>query len=192
MKLFDNTILPILTYGAEIWGFGDLTNIEKIHTDFLKNILNVKRSTPHVMLYGELGRFPVTLHIKRRIINFWSKTLLGKRSKLSYRLYSILYADYTTGRYDYPWLSNVKSILDEVGQSEIWINQTPINDNWLSNTIQLTLADQFKQSWLSTINDSPKCFNYRIYKTEHKFEEYLIHLPFKMRKSFINFRICNH
>ena len=120
--------LSILSYGSEIWSFGDLTTIEKVHNDFLKRILNVKKSTPHIMVYGELGRFPVSLHIKKRIINFWSNMLLGKRSNLSYRLYSVLYSDYIAGRYNYPWLSNVNSILEEVGKNEIWINQTPINN----------------------------------------------------------------
>ena len=57
LKLFDSTILPMLTYGWEVWGFGDLSMIEKVQTDFLKHILNVKKGTSHMMLYGELGRF---------------------------------------------------------------------------------------------------------------------------------------
>ena len=120
--------LSILSYGSEIWSFGDLTTIEKVHNDFLKRILNVKKSTPHIMVYREFGRFPVSLHIKKRIINFWSNMLLGKRSNLSYRLYYVLYSDYIAGRYNYPWLSNVNSILEEVGKNEIWINQTSINN----------------------------------------------------------------
>lgn len=192
LKLFDNTILPILTYGAEIWGYGDLSGIEKVHTDFLKYILNVKSSTPHVMLYGELGRFPISLTIKKRVISFWSKMLLGKSTKLSYRLYSILKTDLNTNSYEYPWLLNVKSILDEIGKSEIWINQNPENTKWLSSQVYLTLQDQYKQSWSTLINESPKCINYRIFKTEHKFENYLIDLPFKLRKNFTNFRLCNN
>ena len=144
LKLFDNMILPILTYGSEIWGFGDLTTIEKVQTDCLKRILNVRKSTPHLMVYGELGRFLVSLHIKKRFINLWSNMLLGKKSKLLYRLYSVLYSDYVTGRYDCPWLSNVKAILKEVGENEIWINQRPINSMWISQVIELTLKDQFK------------------------------------------------
>ena len=31
--------------------YGDLSGIGKIHTYFMKYILNVKKSTPHVMLY---------------------------------------------------------------------------------------------------------------------------------------------
>ena len=83
LKLFDGMILSILTYGCEVWGFGDLSIIEKVHTHAIKRILNVKQSTPHVMLYGELGRYPVTLTIQNKIINFRSKTLLGKETKLA-------------------------------------------------------------------------------------------------------------
>ena len=37
LKLFDNLVVSILTYGCEIWGFGDLSGIEKVHTDFKTN-----------------------------------------------------------------------------------------------------------------------------------------------------------
>ena len=36
LLLFDQTILPILTYGSEIWGFSKIDIIEKVHTDFFK------------------------------------------------------------------------------------------------------------------------------------------------------------
>ena len=192
LKLFDSMILPILTYGCEVWGFGDLSVIEKVHTDFMKRILNVKRSTPHVMLYGELGRYPVILTIQNRIINFGSKMLVGQQTKLSYRLYKILLSEYEDGRYAYPWISNVKSIFDKVGMSEIWINQNPFNTTWLTKTVQFTLEDQYKQIWSSTVQESSKCLNYRVFKSVHKFESYLVDLPPKLRKCFINFRLCNH
>ena len=192
LKLFDNTIVPILTYGCEIWGYGDLTIIERVHTDFMKYILNVKKCTPHIMLYGELGRFPIAITIKKRIISFWSKLLLDKASKLSHRLYSVLYNNFNNNHYDFPWLQNVKSILDEVGMSNIWTYQHPQNSIWLSKTVYQKLQDQYRQSWSAALNESPKCLNYRIIKTEHKFENYLIRMPPKMRKSFIDYRLCNN
>ena len=36
LKLFDNIILPIFTNGCEIWGFGDLSVIDKVQTDFFQ------------------------------------------------------------------------------------------------------------------------------------------------------------
>ena len=46
LKLFDNTVVPILLYACEVWGYGDLHLIEKVHTDFMKYILSVKKTTP--------------------------------------------------------------------------------------------------------------------------------------------------
>jgi len=70
LKLFDSTIVHILTYGCEVWGFGNLKMIENAHTDFLKYILNVEQCTPHSMLYGELGRFPMYIVINKRSVGF--------------------------------------------------------------------------------------------------------------------------
>jgi len=66
LKLCDNTVLPVLLYGCENWA---LKQLEKVHTDILKRILHVKQSTPHVMLYGDLGRYPVSIAIKKE--NHW-------------------------------------------------------------------------------------------------------------------------
>ena len=57
-------------------------------------------------------------------IKFWSNLLLGKVSKLPYRLYSIMYNDFIDNTYKFPWISNIKSILDDLGMSYIWTSQT--------------------------------------------------------------------
>ena len=50
LKLFDHTVMPILTYGSEIWGFENTDSIEKVHNDFLRKITRSKRSTPMYMV----------------------------------------------------------------------------------------------------------------------------------------------
>ena len=56
-KLFDTLILPILTYGCEIWGYENTKQLEKLHLQFCRNILGVRTTTPNVMTQGELGRY---------------------------------------------------------------------------------------------------------------------------------------
>ena len=34
LKLFDNIVMPILTYASEIWGYENIEIIERIHVDF--------------------------------------------------------------------------------------------------------------------------------------------------------------
>ena len=60
LQLFDSMVMPILLYGSEVHvtGFENTDILERLCTQFYKIILNVtvKKSTPHIMLYGELGR----------------------------------------------------------------------------------------------------------------------------------------
>ena len=57
LKLFHSIVEPILLYGSEVWGFETTREIERIHLQFCKRILSMRKSTPNFMVYGELGRF---------------------------------------------------------------------------------------------------------------------------------------
>ena len=43
LKLFYHTILPILTYSSEVWGYENLDLIEKVQNDFLRKITLAKK-----------------------------------------------------------------------------------------------------------------------------------------------------
>ena len=62
--IINSLVLPILFYGCEIWGFTDVTVIEQLQLRFCKLLLNLKQSTPNVMVYGELGLYPLLVKIK--------------------------------------------------------------------------------------------------------------------------------
>jgi hypothetical protein len=47
-------------------------------------------STQNYMIYGELGRFPIEIDKKIRMVSFWARLLLGKETKLSYLSYKLL------------------------------------------------------------------------------------------------------
>ena len=159
LKLFDNTSLPILTYECEVWAFGDLSMIEKVQTDFLKYILNVKKV------------LRIICCIKKRLLGFWY-SIVHTGGKLSSTMYKIIYSNYINGHNTYNWLDNVKSILDDSGFSYIWIDQFYLGSkNMLLNLIDTSLKTQFEQTWQSNVNDSSKCTNYRMYKTEHCLEK---------------------
>ena len=56
MTLFDRYISPILNYGCKVWGLHKAPNIERVHLNFCKRILQVKRTTQNDFIYSELGR----------------------------------------------------------------------------------------------------------------------------------------
>ena len=87
LALFDKIIIPMLTYESEIWGYETIDLLEKLHVKVCKLLLNLKTSTPNFMLYGELGRYPLNITVKLKIVSFWSKLIDGKQSKLSSLIY---------------------------------------------------------------------------------------------------------
>ena len=82
-------IVPILLYCSEVTGFESSYIPELLCTQFYKIILNVKKTTPNCILYGELGRYPISAQIKSRMIGFCLRIVIGKQDKLSYRLSKI-------------------------------------------------------------------------------------------------------
>jgi hypothetical protein len=121
--MFDSMIEPILLYGSELWGYENLKVIEQIQLKFCKRILKVRNTTPNFMIYGELGRFPLEIRVKLRIIAFWSKLVLNE-NKLS-----------SKHQFSFKWLNHIESIFNSTGMGFIFINQFPVYDKSVFNKI---------------------------------------------------------
>ena len=159
LKLFDHTVLSILTYGSEIYGFENLDIIDKVHNEFLRKLLKARKSTPLYMLYGEFGRYPISIQIKSRMIQFWSK-LLVNTNKISYKIYFYML---NQPNIRFKWLSEIKSILDSVGLSNFWLQNIPVPLN-LHKLVKQTLIDQYNQNWNTLVNSSNKGKIYQLGK----------------------------
>ena len=85
----------------------------------------------------------MSVDIKLRMVNYWSKLINGKDSKLI--PYKYMYIKNYHGQYQSSWFDNVKSILDNCGFSNIWESQGNFNCTWLNITLKQRLFDQFQQ-----------------------------------------------
>ena len=121
LQLFDSMVAPILLHGSEVTGFEKHDLLEKLCTQFYKIILKAKKSTPNIILYGELGRVPISISIKSRMVAFWQRLINGKQDKISSKLYSIILAMHDRGFFHSKWLTCVKNILSECGCNQLWL-----------------------------------------------------------------------
>ena len=85
------------------------------------------------MVYGELGRFPISVNIKVRMISFWCKLIKTQGDKLSSHTFCLL------RNYNNQWYNFIKSILNECGLSYIWQTGQSVNTPWLKKLF-LTLC----------------------------------------------------
>ena len=150
--LFDKIVKPILLYGCEIWGFSNTDNIEKVHLKFCKLLLNLKKSTPNFMIYGELGIYPMSLYIQLRMVNFWSKMVNGDDNRIAKILYKYVFLKNSDNQFRSDWLKCIKDILDKCGYSNIWLSQRNFNSKWLCISLKQKLFDQFQQKWRADID----------------------------------------
>ena len=74
-NIFGKCVVPVLTYGSEVWSTDVHKSIESAHLKFCKNQLGVGSRTPTPAVLGECGqeRWYVTCIIK--YVKYWLKKL---------------------------------------------------------------------------------------------------------------------
>ena len=133
---------------------------------FVKIILNLKKSTPSYMIYGELGIYPLEVDIKTRIISFWSKLLDFDSNKLSSMVYQVNKCLFDNKKCKPPWLEQVKNLIEKNGFGNIWTAPQQVHKKWFCLAFKQKLKDTFLQNWESLLSKSSSGTNYRIFKTE--------------------------
>ena len=122
LKLFDSMILPISNYGCEAWGFHSGPDIERVHLKFLKQILKVKTQTPSASIYGELGRVPLIIKRKERILKYWLKVKFSSNTLLQHAYINevnIMNLSNDNLHVSF-WSLKFKTLLDELGFSYLF------------------------------------------------------------------------
>ena len=192
--LFEKTVVPVLTYSCEIWGCGNITPIEIFYKKFLKMLLKLNNYTPSVMILGEVGRVPMRETIHKRMISFWIKVSEDRPSKYSNIIYRLMHKIHITKNYhDFKWFTKIEQILSSCRFSNLWRDQENYaTKQLLKNNIFHELHNLEKQQWLEEVNTNRFCYNYRIFKQNLSFENYLTNLPFLHRLNFSKFRCKNN
>ena len=191
-RLFDSLVGSVLNYNASIWGNGTCSDIEKIHSKFLRKVLGVNRSTNLDALYGDLGRYPMKINRQLLMIKYWIK-IKQSNNPLIDKIYEMMYID-AENNISYNganWAYNIKQILDNTGLSYIWMNQNSTETTY--SQIKQRILDIYKQSWYSRINNSHRLESYRLFKFEFELENYLTCIrERKYQISYSKFRLSSH
>ena len=84
----------------------------------------LKKTTNLSGMYGELGRVPFIIQRKFNMIKYWVKLLKSSDTSLPKRIYTMLKEDADSGNtYNGSnWASHIKSMLNNLGFSYIWLH----------------------------------------------------------------------
>ena len=150
LHLFNHTIIPILTYGCEVWAPDDTDMADAFQRKFIKKLFHLRKSTPNCIVYGETGELPVSCKIDCRLLTSWYKLHFSDTHKLSTASYCLVKQLYDEGAIQCSWLQAVQTKLNRLGFGGLWLAPTgeaAHNPTWFKEAIKLRMRDNFLQSW---------------------------------------------
>ena len=196
-KIFDTMISPILTYNSEAWGVfaksdfksWDTSPIEKSHLQFCKRYLQVNNKASNIACRAEMGRFPLTFDINKRILKYIS--YLQNKDQNSFVVQSLIMSIdlHCNGKNSF-----YSSVINMLNYYDIPFN---FNHDTLDDTKITYPVDQMKKKyiayWKHSLCNSQKLEFYNTIKDSYTPSPYL-HLTRKNpnRKTLVKLRISNH
>jgi len=189
-KLYDSMVVPILCYGAEVWGTSYSKATETAHTLFCKRFLKLSKSTPNNMILGECGKTHLQLVYMFKSIKYWCRLIHLGSSRLPNQAYRMIKSASDAGRQT--WATDIKTILFRLGFGNVWIQQEIGDSDCFLAIFKQRLRDNLVQDWQSSLHTNSKCSTYKHYKSMLDVEKYLsFDLPLHLRTSLAKFR-CNN
>lgn len=187
-KLFDAQIAPILLYASEIWGTENCAEIERVHTFACKKLLNASPRTPNQMVYGELGRYPLSVLASVRCVSYWLRLCTLPTDRYASQAYHMLKDLDEKGKQT--WASKVRTVLFQYGFGYVWIEQSVGNRNAFLKEFRQRLTDCFQQDWSAKLADSDRYSLYRTFKYNLVQELYFDAITSRhVRNMYIKFRL---
>lgn len=170
-KIFDAQILPVLMYGAEVWGFQAYGDIEKVHLFACKRLLRVGQQTPNRLVYGDLGRHPLFINSAIRVVKYWLRLIAMPQDRLPRKAYLMSCALCDSGKKS--WSFYLKNILCENGCNEAWQQQSVGDIGNFLRTLRERLINRFKADWDNDIQTRERYVFYAKFKRSFKIENYV-------------------
>ena len=118
-------------------------------------------------VYGELGRVPLNILRKERILKYWFK-IVNSRDTLIYKAFSNLKDSRQNA---IGWALEVKNLLNNLGFNYLWNNEN-VSNMQLKRVIE-TLYDQHLQGFYAELRGSSKLTTYNQIKGSFTTEKYL-------------------
>ena len=192
LELFDKLISPILNYSCEVWGFCQANAIERVHMQFCKKLLGVKKTTQNDFVYGELGRENYATKRVFIIIKYWFKILQTPENKYTKIIYNMMLHDLEELPNKTNWASLVRDLLASLGFRNVWLAQGVGNIGAFLSVFKQRLHDNFMQNWHDRLNNSSRANFYKS-AAQFQFQTYLEQINvFKYMQALSKLRMSSH
>ena len=123
IETFERLVLPVLLYGAELWGCGPVDDIAQFVLGFLKKLLGLKPSTASYFVWIESGMIPIVSKCVQRALGFWVSLVdIHARPRLAGSVLKLLLSEQYLN-----WTTYVGHVMHGIGLGSAWNSQCVVN-----------------------------------------------------------------
>ena len=214
LDIFDKTVIPILTYGSELWGTFNIKTKryknngspeylyeeligEKLHTKLCKILLGVHQKASNIATRAELGRYPIMITILANIISYRHRLENLENNILLQNSFNDDVMLYESGIVS--WYSCSQEILRLTEISNAMIKK--LTSKTIRKKAIKKLNEMYDTYFRNAIfndkrkdpNEQNKLRTYRLFKQTIHYEPYLnLKLSKNIMKKYSQFRLSAH
>jgi hypothetical protein len=148
LRLFDALVMPIISYGCEVWGPDVIAHykwnmlngeVELLHRSFMRMVVGTCKATPIPSMMRLLDRQPVMMHWIQRIGRFLNRVSSSQKSGL---LHNVLVDSRELHiNHDKGWYNKVVSMVQHCGDIEEYTTLV----NSVDDIVAIDIAKVLKQ-----------------------------------------------
>ena len=131
-KLYKNTVLSIMNYGALIWGCRTFACFQALQNRALRFFIGAGRYTPNAAVNGDTGLDAVFQKQWQCVMSQWCRIKVMDQSRLNYRIYqwSVNHDNFRSKNWPY----RIKQMMDESNVGDLFaIGSENINKTFITN-----------------------------------------------------------
>lgn len=175
-KLFETGVLPILSWGAPIWGIKKFPKIQTVQNKAMRAFLSVNTFTSNVCVSGDMGWLDCLLHRKLLMLKFWNRIIKINNNRI---VKAVFLFDF--GMCKRNWCSDIKSIATEIGQIQRFQTKLSFDiQDAKHKLMELNIIE-----WKISVNKNAKTGLYRQIKTEYSVEYYVNRIYNRRNRSLL-------
>ena len=180
-KLFDTSVIPIIEYGAEVWGYKKYTSCEKVQNRAIRYFMGVHPKTPIPALNGDMGWIATDVRRHNAMIRYWNRLMNMNNERITKKVFI-----WDKSLCKENWSSEVKCLLSSAGMIECF-NFDRLCDVELFKTRKTEL---FTEEWKLDVSNKPKLRTYSLFKHTLELDQYVkCTLSRRQRSLFAQFRM---
>ena len=177
-KLYDSCVLPVILYGAGIWGYKEFPIVNTVQNKASRFFLGVPAQSPNVGTQGEMGWASLSVATKVEMVRLWCRLKRTSNNRLTKHIFEWSSSLAAEGRRN--WNFMVTKLFEDLNLRHLQDNFELYTSRFIVNTVQEKLNVCDVEKWHHNLwNDvnkpnGNKLRTYRKFKSELVAEPYLL------------------